>query len=71
MNKTNFFEFSKNIAQKSLIFLIFFAFVSCSFYETPELPDIDRKSFSYKEVVKKRNALEKRRAAIGVKNESR
>lgn len=71
MNKTNFFEISKTVAKKCVIFGIFFAFVSCSFYETPELPDIDRKSFSYKEVVKKRNALEKRRAAIGVKNESR
>ena len=71
MNRTNLFEISKNTAKKFLLFLIFFAFVSCSFYEKPELPDIDRKSFSYKEVVKKRNALEKRRAAIGVKNESR
>lgn len=71
MNKSKFLNFSKVAVQKFVIFCTFFAFVSCSFYETPELPDIDRKSFSYKEVVKKRNALEKRREAIGVKNESR
>lgn len=71
MNKAKFLEILKTFAQKFAIFSIFFAFVACTLYETPELPDINRESFSYTDVVKKRDALEKRRADIGVKNESR
>ena len=71
MNKTKFLEIVKTFAQKFVILSVFFAFVACSLYDTPELPDINRESFSYKEIVKKRNTLEKRKANIGVKNESR
>ncbi len=71
MNKSRFIEILKTFAQKFVIFFIFFAFVACSLYDTPELPDINCESFSYKEIVKKRNTLEKRRADIGVKHESR
>ena len=71
MNKVKFLEIFKIMVQKFVILFIFFAFVACSFYETPELPDVNRESFSYTDVVKKRNALEKRRADIGAKNESR
>ena len=67
MNKMEFFRTLKTVMQKIAIFSIFFAFVACSFYETPELPDINRKSFSYKDVVKQRNMLEKKKTSIGLK----
>jgi hypothetical protein len=33
---------------------------ACSRYETPDLPDLDRKSFSSEEIFEKQNELKKR-----------
>lgn len=77
MNKMKFLEIFEIIAKKLIIFFVFFAFISCSLYETPELPDINRKSFSYKDIIKKKEALNKRRAnkadirTDGAKHESK
>lgn len=44
------------------IFFTFFVLASCSLYKTPDLPDVNRKSFSYEDVVKRKNDLVARRA---------
>ncbi|MDR2068067.1 MAG: hypothetical protein LBP41_03710 [Holosporaceae bacterium] len=43
---------------KRSVFVVFCA--SCSRYETPDLPDLDSKSFSYEEVMQKQTFLKKR-----------
>lgn len=43
------------------IFSFFFLLASCSLFETPDLPDINRESFSYADVVKRKDALIARR----------
>lgn len=48
---------------KFYILIIFYTFVSCSSCKTPPLPDINTKSFSYEEIVKKKNALLKSRSS--------
>ena len=43
------------------IFSFFLLSTSCSLFETPDLPDINRESFSYADVVKRKDALIARR----------
>ncbi|MDR3187284.1 MAG: hypothetical protein LBT63_02560 [Holosporaceae bacterium] len=45
-------------SKKSLVFVAFCA--SCSRYEAPSLPDLNRKSFSYDDVMQKQIVLKKR-----------
>jgi hypothetical protein len=49
---------------KYYIFTIFFFCIACSKYETVELPSLNAKSFSYEEMMNKKDELEKRRELI-------